>query len=54
VEEYAKKLINQGMILGTSAFIYRKPGTKTYISKDLLDSLEGFEPIRVDVNLVNT
>ena len=54
VEEYAKKLINQGMILGNSAFIYRKPGTKTYISKDLLDSLEGFEPIRVDVNLVNT
>src|SRR5690606_29300350 len=23
VDEYAKKLINQGMILGTSAFVYR-------------------------------
>ncbi len=22
-DEYAKKLINQGMILGTSAFVYR-------------------------------
>jgi leucyl-tRNA synthetase len=42
------------MILGSSAFIYRKSGTKTYVSKDLLNSLEGYEPIRVDVNLVNT
>ena len=54
VEEYAKKLINQGMILGTSAFIYRKPGTQTYISKDKLEDVEKFEPIRVDVNLVNS
>jgi leucyl-tRNA synthetase len=54
VEEYAKKLINQGMILGTSAFIYRKPGTQTYISKDKLEDVEQFEPIRVDVNLVNS
>jgi len=53
VEEYAKKLINQGMILGTSAFIYRKPGTQIYVSKDLLKTEEGMEPIRVDVNLVN-
>ena len=53
VEEYAKKLINQGMILGTSAFIYRKPGTQIYFSKDLLDDPETFEPVRVDVNLVN-
>ena len=54
VEEYAKKLINQGMILGTSAFIYRKTGTQTYISKDKLEDVEQFEPIRVDVNLVNS
>jgi leucyl-tRNA synthetase len=54
VEEYAKKLINQGMILGTSTFIYRKPGTQTYISKDKLEDVEQFEPIRVDVNLVNS
>ena len=54
VQEYAKKLINQGMILGTSAFVYRKPGTQTYISKDKLEDVEQFEPIRVDVNLVNS
>jgi leucyl-tRNA synthetase len=53
VDEYAKKLINQGMILGNSAFIYRKPGSQKYISKDLLGSVEGYDPIRVDVNLVN-
>ena len=53
VDEYAKKLINQGMILGNSAFMYRKPGSQKYISKDLLDSVEGYDPIRVDVNLVN-
>ncbi len=53
VDEYAKKLINQGMILGNSAFIYRKPGSQEYISKDLLNSVEGYDPIRVDVDLVN-
>ena len=53
VDEYAKKLINQGMILGNSAFIFRKPGTQEYISKDLLDSVEDYDPIRVDVSLVN-
>ena len=53
VDEYAKKLINQGMILGTSAFIYRKPGTQIYVSKDLLKSDINYEPIRVDVNLIN-
>ena len=54
VEEYAKKLINQGMILGTSAFVYRKLGTQTYVSKDSIKDLDKFEPIRVDVNLVNS
>ena len=53
VDEYAKKLINQGMILGTSAFINRKPGTQIYVSKDLLKSDINYEPIRVDVNLIN-
>jgi leucyl-tRNA synthetase len=53
VEEYAKKLINQGMILGTSAFMYRKSGTQLYVSKDLLDASDALEPIRVDINFVN-
>ena len=54
VEEYAKKLINQGMILGISAFLYRKPGTQTFVSKDAIREGENLEPIRVDVSLVNS
>ena len=53
VDEYAKKLINQGMILGESAFVYRKTGSDTYLSKNLIGKHK-VEPIRVDVNLVNT
>ena len=53
VDEYAKNLINQGMILRTSAFIYRKPGTRTMYLKILLKSDINYEPIRVDVNLIN-
>ena len=52
VSEYAKKLINQGMILGESAIAYRKTGTETYVSKGLVGD-QSVEPIRVDVNLVN-
>ena len=52
VEEYAKKLINQGMILGSSAFVYRKKGTKQYLSKGLIADNEVL-PIRVDISLVN-
>lgn len=50
--EYAQKLINQGMILGTSAFMHRKPGTQTFITKSLVGT-EPTEPVRVDVNFVN-
>ena len=52
VEEYAKKLINQGMILGSSAFVYRKPGTQEYVSKGLINGKQ-VEPIRVDISMVN-
>jgi len=53
VEEYAKKLINQGMILGSSAFVYRKKGTQEYISKSRIEEFE-VDAIRVDVSLVNS
>ena len=53
VEEPFKKLINQGMILGTSAIVYRKTGTNTYISKGLIEGNE-VDEIRVDVNMINT
>ena len=51
-EEYARKLINQGMILGTSALVYRKSGTQTYLSRGLAEG-EVTDAIRVDVGLVN-
>ena len=51
-QEYAKKLINQGMILGTSAFIYRKKDSRVYVSKNLLDPNETYHPIRIEVDLV--
>ena len=41
------------MILGNSAFVYRKKGTQTYLSKGIITEHE-VEPIRVDVSLVNT
>jgi leucyl-tRNA synthetase len=51
-DEFASKLINQGMILGTSAIVYRKSGTQQYLSKGLVGDTP-VEEIRVDVNLVN-
>ncbi|GGE88132.1 leucyl-tRNA synthetase [Chishuiella changwenlii] len=50
-DEYAKKLINQGMILGMSAFAYRINGTNTFVSKSLKDQHET-TPIHVDVNIL--
>jgi leucyl-tRNA synthetase len=51
-EEPFKKLINQGMILGMSALVYRIAGTNKYISKNLKNDYTT-EEIRVDVNIVN-
>ncbi len=51
-EEPFQKLINQGMILGMSAIVYRVSGTNKYVSKNLKNDYE-VEEIRVDVNLVN-
>ncbi len=52
-EEPFKKLINQGMILGMSAFVYRLDGTNTYVSKNKIDG-QKVQPIHVDVAMVNT
>ncbi|WP_162126581.1 leucine--tRNA ligase [Flavobacterium phycosphaerae] len=51
-EEPFKKLINQGMILGMSAIVYRISGTNKYVSKNLKKDYET-EELRVDVNIVN-
>jgi leucyl-tRNA synthetase len=47
-----KKLINQGMILGTSAFVFRIKDTNTFVSKGLKDQYE-VSPIHADVNMVS-
>jgi len=52
-QEYAKKLINQGMILGTSAFVYREEGTNKLISKGLIKEIN-VSPLHADVSLVNS
>jgi leucyl-tRNA synthetase len=52
-EEPFKKLINQGMILGMSAFVYRLEGTNTYVSNNKIES-QKVQPIHVDVSMVNT
>ena len=52
-EEPFKKLINQGMILGMSAFVYRLEGTNTYVSNYKIES-QKVQPIHVDVSMVNT
>jgi leucyl-tRNA synthetase len=49
--EPAKKLINQGMIQGRSAFVYRMPNSNTFLSSELKDQYE-VNAIHVDVNIV--
>ena len=53
VDEFAKKLINQGMILGTSAFVYREEGTRKFYSKGLIQDKK-VQPIHTDVSFVNS
>jgi leucyl-tRNA synthetase len=52
VEEPFKKLINQGMILGTSAFVYRLEGENKFVSRKLAEA-HNVQPIHADVSLVN-
>ena len=46
-----QKLINQGMILGMSAFVYRIDGTNQFVSKNLIDEHKT-QAIHVDVSLL--
>lgn len=52
-EEPFKKLINQGMILGTTAYVYRLEGTNKFVSKNKIEG-QNVQPIRVDVHFVNS
>jgi leucyl-tRNA synthetase len=47
-----KKLINQGMILGRSNFVYRIKGTNKFVSYNLKDQHD-VTPLHVDVNIVD-
>jgi leucyl-tRNA synthetase len=53
-EEFAKKLINQGMIQGRSSFVYRVKNAEapTFVSYGLKDQYE-VTPLHVDVNIVD-
>jgi len=51
-DEYAKKLINQGMITGTSAFVYRVEGENKFVSKGLINDFK-VQPLHSDVAFVN-
>jgi len=51
-EEPFKKLINQGMILGMSAFVYRSEDSKTLYSKGLIKD-KNVHPIHVDLAVIN-
>ena len=51
-DEFAKKLINQGMILGTSAFVYRVDGENKFLSKGLIKG-KNVQAIHADVSFVN-
>ena len=47
--EYARKLINQGMILGMSAFVYRIEGfADKFVSKRYFDDLNGENEVRAE------
>lgn len=51
-DEPYKKLVNQGMIQGSSRFVYRVRGTQQYVSAGLRDQYET-DAIHVDVNMVD-
>lgn len=47
-----KKLVNQGMIQGSSRFVYRVRGTNSFVSAGLREQYE-YDEIHVDVNIVD-
>jgi leucyl-tRNA synthetase len=51
-DEPYKKLLNQGMIQGSSRFVYRVRGTNQYVSSGLKGKYETDE-LHVDVNIVD-
>jgi leucyl-tRNA synthetase len=55
-DEPYRKLVNQGMIQGSSRFVYRLHGTENFISSGLINKAEyvnNVDQIHVDVNIVD-
>ena len=52
VDEYAKKLVNQGMIQGRSNFVYRVSGENTYVSHGLREKYD-VQKLHADVSTVH-
>lgn len=52
-DEPFKKLLNQGMIQGSSRFVYRISGTQQFVSWGLLSDYPTVDKIHVDVRIVN-
>ncbi len=52
-DEPFKKLLNQGMIQGSSRFIYRLKNTNVYVSLGLIKDFETVDKLHVDVNIVD-
>ncbi len=51
-DEPYRRLVNQGMIQGSSRFVYRVRGTEQFVSENLKDNYET-DKIHVDVNMVD-
>lgn len=51
-DEPFRKLLNQGMIQGSSRFVFRKKGTQLFVSAGLINK-EEVDQLHVDVNIVD-
>ncbi|MDG4945283.1 leucine--tRNA ligase [Weeksellaceae bacterium KMM 9713] len=55
VDEPFKKLINQGMILGESAFVYRNKETNEFVSYNLVDkaAVDNYQALHADIAFID-
>ncbi len=52
-DEPFKRLLNQGMIQGSSRFVYRLKGTQEFVSYGLIKDFDTVDKLHVDVNMVD-
>ena len=52
-DEPYRKLLNQGMIQGSSRFVYRQKGTNKFYSYDIITDESLYDKIHIDVNMVD-